>query len=383
MFSAHKYASIPITMAQINLFQKGSAIVPRGNLVPAYNIPITKFINVDKADRNGEPIETHEVEVAAGRLFGTLSFGAMEVTNRGPYATMVKVTNPDGSKGEKELKVGEKIITSKFEGRMAMSFFDESDTAASRALIGFDRHFFSNFVGVRAVRLIIGGTLLTIESTCLEAIFQDTKAVTTGDLKTLEEALAQNSCPKLKKYMSTASVPKEWFEGADGEESLAYKVMRHLQAWCVTCPTRHAMLKEVMEIAMAKGVLPENVQIVEYTDDRNYGCDVVPGDFMPLLAEDCFAPKGRNFLGPVISAIACQVVKLDTHANYVTWYKETFPPLFVLKPDAVEEVTLESDSIQADVDPSISTTLGARFASEVDLAPPEGRTGSNSRTLSA
>ena len=91
---------------------------------------------------------------------------------------------------------------------------------------------------------------------------------------------------------------------------------------------------------------------------------------MPILAEGIFKPKGKNFLGPVISAVARKVVELGSHAAYVNWFKETYPPLFELESTVEKEETVDE-----------IPSLGARLASDVDLSP-SGRTGSNGRTLS-
>ena len=370
MFSTSACPKITLTMAQVIAMQKKSIVVPRGNLVPVYNISITKYENVDSVDRNQEPVTTHTVEVPEGRLSGIHSKAPMKVVNRGPGPTKVKVINPDGSTEETSVEVGAEVVTY-FEGRIAIVHLPAEDGLPDRARIGFDRYFLSNFLVVDATEFTIKDTGYTINASCLEDVFQKVKAVLTGDMKVLEDALAQNSCPKLKKYMNTAKgIPAEWFEAPLGGKTLAFQVMEYLQAWCATCPVRNAFLVEIMKIATDLGVSPDNVEICEYTDDSNYGCGVVPGDFMPILAEGIFKPKGKNFLGPVISAVARKVVELGSHAAYVNWFKETYPPLFELESTVEKEETVDE-----------IPSLGARLASDVDLSP-SGRTGSNGRTLS-
>jgi hypothetical protein len=126
------------------------------------------------------------------------------------------------------------------------------------------------------------------------------------------------------------------------------------------------MIRELMAIPVEHGVCPENIEIYEYSGDSIYGAGVAnEGDFAPLLEED-YVPKGKNLLGPIVSALARQAIK-GTHAEYVSWFEANYPPFFVLDPAQPQEEE--------------AVHLGARTASEADLpSAPQGRTGSNSRS---
>ena len=49
-----------------------------------------------------------------------------------------------------------------------------------------------------------------------------------------------------------------------------------------------------------------------------------------VLFDWMFDPVDRDELGRAITATARRVWELQTHAAYVAWFKEAFPPLFSL-----------------------------------------------------
>ncbi len=363
------YPKIPVCPKQLTLLASGSRAVPRGNLFPC-DVPHLKDLPLITSFQNNfnDPVTKEDVSILVHvsshlKVMGFPTFGKMNVENRGSYTTKIDVTEVVGAKPTVEVPLapGEKAFAY-FEGHLLVI------VSSDGASIAFNRYFLSNFVGLEAVPLFVDGSDTHINAVCLEVMFQLIKASLINNVSILEEALSKTSCPDLKKFMGKAAgIPPSWFSVPEGEQTLANRVMEYLQAWCLTCPKRFALIRELMDLVMEHGVRPENVRFFEYSDDPTYGVSAVPGDFRPILEQD-YVPKGKNQLGPILSALACQAIK-GTHADYVNWFRATFPNLFVLNnPEPAQE---DEDSV-----------LGARTASEADLEVPSGRTSSNGRSLS-
>jgi hypothetical protein len=361
------YPKIHICPKKLAFLVSGSRAVPRGDIRPSdisnlKDLPfITSFQN-NFHDRELKEDFSILVHVPSHlKVIGFPTIGKMNVENRGFYPAKVEVTEVIGTKPKVEVPLapGEKTFAY-FEGHLLVIISPDG------ARIAFNRHYLSNFVGLEAVPLFVDGSDAHINAVCLEILFQSIKASLTNNDSILEEALSKTSCPDLKKFMGKAAgVPSDWFSVPEGEQTLANRVMEYLQAWCLTCPKRFALIRELMDLVMEHGVRPENVQFFEYSDDSTYGVGAVPGDFRPILEQD-YVPKGKNQLGPILSALACQAIK-GTHADYINWFRVSFPNLFVLDNPAQED----EDSV-----------LGTRTASEADLEVPSGRTPSNGRSLS-
>lgn len=366
------FPKIPVCPKQLKALSEGSRAATRGNLIPSVfpSLPeIRSFTNVDSIDKQTKAKTKRSVVVPADREFmGIFEHGRMLVENYGPRATKVDVSTSDDpdAKEEQMLPPGCEI-EGRFEGKILFSIHTDKTIGKKKGFIAFDRYFLSNFLDVDAVKLRVDGSEVELEMCCVEIWFQIIKALLTGNLSLLKEALEQLSCPKLKGFMSKAPVPNYWFNPVDGKNAWSVDVMAYLQAWCVTCPKRFEMLCTLMNIMIERGVDPADVEIFEYSGDSKYGVGATEGDFAPLLEED-YKPKGENILGPIISDIARQAIK-GSHADYVKWFQDTHPNLFELVTPAPS-----AEAVQEQVEEV--SVLGARLASVAELPAPSGRTGS-------
>lgn len=357
------FPKIRISKLQLDTLKRGSRAAPRGNLIPELRENITSFENIDAVDRTTKVKTIRTIAVPSDvTMIGIPTIAATELLakNRGPTVAKVDVIDPAGGGGDsgtttvkKELAVGEETACL-FEGSLVISILHATPSRNAKARIAFDRYFLSNFIGLEAVGLPVEGSEGgTIGAVCVEVAFQITKALLTNDLDVLKNALDSTSCPALKKYMGTVkSVPPEWFSNPAGGEPLSQSVMEYFQAWCLTCPTRFEVLRWLMSIPMERGVRPEDIEIYEYNSDAIYGVGVLEGNFEPLLQDD-YVPKGKNVLGSIVTSLSRKVVG-GTHADYVKWFQESYPPLFALCTEETEKET---------------SILGARTASNADLSP--------------
>ena len=367
--------SVPTTREQMRAINdKKGNLKCRANVFPVLKVVPTpvkiairseKILNDDGT--KSEKIHYDNLDLQTGQvLMGVIAHGNVEFKNMNAESLTVEYKEADGTVKQKVVPAGEST-TAFFEGNCAMGYIPADGDKPAMVHIGFDRLVLSNFCRLYAIPMPVAGSETGIDFLSVEAAFQIIKALLTRNQEILDGALDQKKPGDLKTFMGKAvGIPKSWFEATDGECPWSQLAMEYLQAWAATCPVRHSAIVNLINTAKGLGATIDNIFIHEHNQDGTYGTSCFPSDVRPLFDRD-FAPKG-DIMGKAVTAVARKIDELGTHEAYVAYFKANYAPIF-----KVEE---EEEDIS-------TTTLGARLASEVDLAPPEGRTGSNSRTLSA
>ena len=364
---------ILITDAQIDAFVKCAEMTNRPVLSPVLEEVVTTFMNNDCERKIPQPdgtvvkeMVTSELILKPGqKLFGVPDnngdYGVVKLTNMGPAAEL-DVLQPDNTRAKQIVATGETVVAF-FEASFTLCYFPEVTEGVvispAKVTAAFDRNGgVSNFCySGGAVDVPIKGTDKCLKGPCVEALFQLTKAVLTGNTATVEAAAAQPSAGKLKGFMGNRAlgVPGKWFKGPDGGNGMCIPVMEYLQAHAATDPSRYSVLEKILKAAMSMGVEKENVSIVEHNKDTLYGDGLLPGDLRSIFEEK--PVPGQNQMGRIVTDIARKIVELETHEAYVAWFHANYPPIFEM-----EEVV-----------------LGIRTADDAEL-PESGRSGSVGRT---
>ena len=197
----------------------------------------------------------------------------------------------------------------------------------------FDKQVVSNFCDLDAAQFSADGCAVGLKFSCVEALFQYVKIVLSDDDVALKRAVENAEKPsEIKKAGGNVKILDEWFyKSTIYGDPVSWITMEYAQAWAATCLYHFNVLKQLMQEAVDMGVDPLKVYFHEHNGDKIYGTGCNPQDFKVLFEPDFTPPQDGDVMGKALTKAARKVWELQYWNRYVEWFKDTYPPLFVLK----------------------------------------------------